>query len=114
MALDHADSAATITPKTARTLVSRSSRKGLRLLVLFARHQLLRFDDLLGEFDTTQNGLNALLGCLTREFQRIQKDAGFYIYLPEHRSWAIGHASAVNLRRALRVSEKERQRKIDF
>lgn len=81
---------------------------------LFARRQLLRFDELLTEFDTTQNGLNALLGHLTRDFQRIQKDEGFHIYLPQLRSWAIGHASAVNLRRALKQTEKERQKALEF
>ena len=114
MALQHEDVAVTIEPATARDLLVRSTPKGRRLLELFAREQLLAFEVLQKEFGTSQNGLNALLGRLTREFQAIQGGEGFYIYLPAIQSWAIGHASGVNLRRAIRAEEKSRQGRIEF
>lgn len=114
MAFEHDDAAATIEPATARALLERASPKGRRLLELFAREQLLSFDRLRREFGASQNGLNALLGHLTRDFHDLQSDPGFYIYIPRLASWAIGHASGVNLRRALRAAEEARQKKIEF
>lgn len=103
-----------IEPATARELLARSTPRGRRLLELFARRQILSFKLLQKEFRTNQNGLNALLGHLTREFQDIQGGEGFYIYLPAIESWAIGHASGVNLRRAIKAEERSRQSRIDF
>lgn len=114
MAFEHEDAAVTIEPDTARRLLARATPRGRRLLELFARRQLLAFDDLRREFGVSQNGLNALLGHLTREFQELQSAPGFYIYLSRLNSWAIGHASGVNLRRALRAEQRSRQRRIAF
>ena len=114
MDLEHADAAAIIQPETARELFARATPKGRRLLELFARRQLVEFDALCSEFATSQNGLNALLGRLTRQFQTVQEAQGFYIYIPRMRAWAIGHVSAVNLRRALRAEESSRQAEIEF
>lgn len=124
MASDHEDTAFTIEPDKARELLARATPKGRRLLELFARRQLLEFADLRKEFRTSQNGLNALLGRLTREFQEIQGKPGFYIYIPRlgrrkgakpvAGGWAIGHTSGVNLRRAIKDDERSRQGRIEF
>ena len=125
MAFEHEDTAFTIEPDKARELLARASPNGRRLLELFARRQLLEFSDLRRRFGTSQNGLNALLGHLTREFQQIQGQPGFYIYIPRLRrrggkkgdsggGWAIGHASGVNLRRAIREDERRRQARLEF
>ena len=114
MAFEHEDAAVTIDPRTARELLVRATPKGRRLLELFARRQLVRFAELRREFDATQNGLNALLGHLTRDFQEIQGAPGFYIYLPGLQAWAIGHTSGVNLRRAIKADERSRQGKFEF
>ena len=114
MAFEHADAAATIEPATARDLLARATPRGRRLLQLFARRQLVEFDELRREFDTSQNGLNALLGHLTRDFQEIQGAEGFYIDIPRLRAWAIGYSSGVNLRRAVRAAERSRQAEIQF
>lgn len=114
MVSQHDDPAATISRQTARRLVAGATPSGRRLLELFARSQLLRLDQLRKEFGTSQNGLNALLGHLTREFQRLQGEPGFYIFLRKIKGWAIGDSSARNLRRALEETERERQRKLGF
>lgn len=126
MSSDHEDTAFTIEPDKARELLARATPKGRRLLELFARRQLLEFADLREEFRTSQNGLNALLGHLTREFQQLQGEPGFYIYISrlgkrkgertsdDSGGWAIGHASGVNLRRAIKDDERSRQGRIDF
>lgn len=110
----HDDAASTIRYSTARKLLERRSGKGRRLLELFAREQILPLESLLEEFDTHQNGLNAILGSLTRRFHQIQGDAGFYIYIPKMRAWAVGRTSRTNLRRALREDERSRQRRLSF
>lgn len=114
MAIEHEDAAVTIEPATARELLARATPRGRRLLELFARRQVLDFARLRREFGTTQNGLNALLGRLTLEFQKIQGAPSFHIYIPRLESWAIGHTSGVNLRRALKAEERSRQARIDF
>ena len=114
MASEHDDVAVTIELETARALLERASPKGRRLLVLFARHQVLSFDRLQREFGVNQNGLNALLGHLTRDFQELQGEPGFYISIPRLSSWAIGQASGVNLRRAVKADEKARQKRLEF
>lgn len=114
MTAHHEDPAATIRIGTARKLVADASPRGRRLLQLFARRQLLEFDELQREFGLSQNGLNALLGGLTRRFQRIQQDPGFYIFLPRIKSWAIGATSRRNLRQALREAEEELQAELRF
>ncbi len=110
----HDDPAATVSYVTARTLFEESTDRGRRLLELFARHQVLHLEMLLAEFDTHQNGLNALIGALTQRFHQIQGEAGFCIYIPTMKAWAIGNASKVNLRRALRSIERSRQRPLRF
>ena len=110
----HDDRASTILYETARRLLEHPTEKGRRLLELFAREQVLRLDDLREEFGTTQNGLNALLGSLTLRFSKIQGEAGFYIYIPKMHAWAIGNASRVNLRKAIRAAERARQRELGF
>lgn len=110
----HDDRAASISRETARRLLEHPTEKGRRLLELFAREQVLRLDDLREEFETNQNGLNALLGSLTLQFSRIQGDSGFYIYIPKMHAWAIGNASRVNLRHAIRQAERARQRELGF
>lgn len=110
----HDDPASTISYDTARKLLAEPTEKGRRLLELFARHQVLRLEALREEFETNQNGLNALLGSLTLRFNRIQREPGFYIYIPKMRAWAIGNTSRVNLRRALREAERSRQRELRF
>lgn len=87
---------------------------GRRLLELFAQEQILKIETLMKEFDLNQNGLNALLGGLTRRFQRIQGDSGFHIYIPKMKSWAIGQASRTSLRKAIRENERSRQTKLSF
>jgi hypothetical protein len=52
------------------------------------------------------------MGHLTQEFQKIQGDPGFHIYLPKIRGWAIGHSSGRNLRKAVRRDEASRQRSL--
>ena len=110
----HDDPASTISYATARDLLLEPTLRGRRLLELFAREQVLPLEQLLDEFDTNQNGLNALLGALTRRFRELQGDPGFYIYIPALRAWAIGSASRTNLRRALRSIESSRQRELRF
>lgn len=110
----HDDAASTIHYSTARKLFERRSGKGRRLLELFARDQLLPLEGLLEEFETNQNGLNAILGGLTRRFNEIQGDPGFYIYIPKMRAWAVGSTSRSNLRRALREDERSRQGRLSF
>ena len=110
----HDDPAATITYETARKLLDDPTEKGRRLLELFARNQVLRLDDLREEFETNQNGLNALLGALTLRFNEIQREPGFYIYIPKMHAWAIGNTSRVNLRKAIRAAERARQRELSF
>ncbi len=110
----HDDPASTISYETARKLLEEPTEKGRRLLELFARHQVLVLEDLLEEFETHQNGLNALLGSLTLRFAEIQGEPGFHIYIPKMRAWAIGNKSRVNLRRAMRAAERARQRELSF
>lgn len=110
----HDDPASTVSYETARNLLEDPTEKGRRLLELFAREQVLRLEDLLEEFETNQNGLNALLGSLTLRFSEIQGEPGFHIYIPKLHSWAIGNTSRRNLRRALREAERSRQRKLSF
>ena len=99
---------------TARELVRTRSDRSRRLLELFARDQVLPLERLQEEFGTRQNALNGLLGGLTRRFQSIQGDPGFYIYIPKMRAWAIGNTSRSNLRRALRADDRARQRRLTF
>ncbi len=110
----HDDQASTVSYATARRLLEESTERGRRLLELFAREQVLPLERLLDEFDTHQNGLNALLGALTVRFSEIQDEPGFYIYIPRMKSWAIGNTSRVNLRRAIRELERSRQRELRF
>lgn len=110
----HDDPASTISYATARKLLEEPTEKGRRLLELFAREQVLLLENLLDEFDTNQNGLNALLGSLTLRFADIQGEPGFHIYIPKMRAWAIGNTSRVNLRRAIRAAERSRQRELSF
>lgn len=110
----HDDPASTITYETARRLLDERTEKGRRLLELFARDQVLRLEELRDEFETNQNGLNALLGSLTLRFNEIQGEPGFYIYIPKMRAWAIGNTSRANLRRAIRAAERARQRELRF
>ncbi len=110
----HDDPASTISYQTARRLLEEPTEKGRRLLELFARDQVLRLETLREEFQTNQNGLNALLGSLTLRFSKIQQEPGFHIYIPRMRAWAIGNTSRVNLRRAFREAERSRQRELRF
>ena len=114
MASDHADDAVTIRLGAARKLLAQATPKGRRLLELFARQQLVGLEELREEFGVSQNGLNALLGHLTLVFQEIQAAPGFYIYIPAEKSWAIGHASGINLRRAIKDDEESRQARLRF
>ena len=75
---------------------------------------MVELEALRREFDATQNALNALLGHLTLVFQEIQGAPGFYIYIPAPGCWAIGHASGVNLRRAIKEEQESRQRELRF
>ena len=110
----HEDAASTISFATARRLLGEPTEKGRRLLERFARDQVLELDGLREDFETNQNGLNAVLGSLTLRFQEIQGDPGFYIYIPKMHAWAIGSRSQRNLRRAIRAIEDSRQRELTF
>ncbi len=110
----HDDPASTISYQTARKLLEHPTERGRRLLELFARDQVLLLDDLRDEFGATQNGLNALIGSLTLRFSEIQREPGFHIYIPKMHAWAIGNTSRVNLRRAIRATERSRQRELSF
>lgn len=110
----HEDAASTISYRTACELLGEPTEKGRRLLERFARDQVLELELLREDFETNQNGLNALLGALTLRFQEVQGDPGFYIYIPKMRAWAIGSRSQRNLRRAIRAIEDSRQRELSF
>ena len=114
MTLSPDDSAATISPTTARQLLERATPRGWRLLELFAEHQLLELPKLREQFGMNQKGLNALIGRLSQLFLGLQGDPHFYIHLPDLGAWAIGHSTRTNLRIALKVAYDEQQRKLRF
>lgn len=114
MTLSPDDSAATITSATARQLLQRATPRGWRLLELFAERQLLMLSDLRDQFDLNQEGLNALIGRLSRVFQELQGDSHFYIHLPDLGAWAVGHSTRTNLRKAFRVAYERQQARLTF